>query len=53
MLVILDASPSMLQVLLPLPGYNITYPENVMKEWYSKLLEEDGLSFTALKHHVK
>ncbi|XP_063611845.1 pseudouridylate synthase 7 homolog, partial [Penaeus indicus] len=41
------------EVVLPLPGYNITYPENVMKEWYSKLLEEDGLSFTALKHHVK
>ncbi|XP_042866016.1 pseudouridylate synthase 7 homolog isoform X2 [Penaeus japonicus] len=41
------------EVLLPLPGYNIVYPENVMKEWYSALLEEDGLSFSALKHHVK
>ncbi|XP_037804889.1 pseudouridylate synthase 7 homolog [Penaeus monodon] len=47
------AETDITEVVLPLPGYNVTYPENVMKEWYSKLLEEDGLSFTELKHHVK
>ncbi|XP_071532610.1 uncharacterized protein [Panulirus ornatus] len=42
-----------LDVLLPLPGYNVEYPNNEIKEWYSELLDADGLSFTSLKHRVK
>ncbi|XP_071518346.1 pseudouridylate synthase 7 homolog [Panulirus ornatus] len=40
-------------VVLPLPGYNVEYPNNEIKEWYSELLEADGLTFSALKHDVK
>ncbi|XP_042208197.1 pseudouridylate synthase 7 homolog isoform X2 [Homarus americanus] len=42
-----------LDVLLPLPGYNVEYPDNEIKEWYKELLETDGLSFSSLKHRVK
>ncbi|XP_063881191.1 pseudouridylate synthase 7 homolog isoform X4 [Scylla paramamosain] len=41
------------EVLLPLPGYNVEYPKNEMKEWYEELLQADGLSFDSLKHRVK
>ncbi|XP_053639815.1 pseudouridylate synthase 7 homolog isoform X4 [Cherax quadricarinatus] len=40
-------------VLLPLPGYSVMYPESEIKDWYAELLEADGLSFEALKHRVK
>ncbi|XP_050691290.1 pseudouridylate synthase 7 homolog isoform X2 [Eriocheir sinensis] len=39
-------------VVLPLPGYNVEYPNNEIKEWYAELLEADGLSFNALKHEI-
>lgn len=41
------------QVVLPLPGYNVEYPNNEIKDWYAELLEADGLSFNALKHEIK
>ncbi|KAK8390600.1 hypothetical protein O3P69_010354 [Scylla paramamosain] len=40
-------------VVLPLPGYNVEYPNNEIKEWYAEMLEADGLSFNALKHEIK
>lgn len=43
----------MFQVVLPLPGYNVEYPNNEIKEWYAEMLEADGLSFNALKHEIK
>lgn len=40
-------------VVLPLPGYDITYPDNQMKQWYSELLAEYGLSLEMPKQKVK
>ena len=40
-------------VLLPLPGYGITYPANEVAGWYTELLEADGLGDKGLKHTVK
>nr|XP_053639830.1 pseudouridylate synthase 7 homolog [Cherax quadricarinatus] len=40
-------------VVLPLPGYNVEYPNNEIKDWYAEMLEADGLTFSALKHEIK
>jgi tRNA(Glu) U13 pseudouridine synthase TruD len=40
-------------IVLPLPGHNVVYPNNVIKEWYEELLAVDGLSFTAMKQNVR
>lgn len=40
-------------VVHPLPGYNVTYPNNIVKEWYEELLKEDDLTSEHLKQTVK
>lgn len=40
-------------VALPLPGYDITYPENDVKEWYRKMLKEYDLELEMPKQRVK
>jgi len=40
-------------VVLPMPGHNVMYPNNVIKQWYEELLAVDGLSFTAMKQNVR
>lgn len=40
-------------IVLPLPGHNVVYPNNAIKEWYEELLAVDGLSFSALKQNVR
>ncbi|KAK5644034.1 hypothetical protein RI129_007879 [Pyrocoelia pectoralis] len=40
-------------VVLPLPGYDITYPDNEVKNWYKEILEENGLTLEVSKQKVK
>ena len=45
---------SIYDVVLPLPGHDITYPANqVVTGWYTQLLEADGLSESSFKQNVK
>ncbi|KAG1670926.1 Pseudouridylate synthase 7 [Nymphon striatum] len=45
---------SIYDVVLPLPGYDVIYPENKMiKEFYKELLEKDGLDIDNMKVKVK
>ncbi len=40
-------------VLLPLPGFDVKWPENEAKEEMLKLLSEDGVTLELLQHRVK
>lgn len=40
-------------VVLPLPGYSIVYPENDVKAWYQELMKEDGLDVDNMRHRTK
>jgi len=40
-------------VVLPLPGCKIIYPENEVKTWYEKMLQEDGLDLNSLERRQK
>lgn len=44
---------SIYDLVLPLPGYDVTYPDNVVKEWYKDTLEEYGLTLEMQKQSVK
>jgi tRNA pseudouridine13 synthase len=39
---------SIYDVVLPLPGYDIMYPENSLKQRYEELLASDGIDFQSL-----
>ena len=40
-------------VLLPLPGFDVRWPETGAKEEMIRLLSEDGVSLDQLQHRVK
>lgn len=40
-------------VVYPLPGHDITYPNNVCGEWYKEMLSTYGIEEADLKHKVK
>ncbi|XP_071141227.1 pseudouridylate synthase 7 homolog [Mytilus edulis] len=44
---------SILDVVLPLPGHDVTYPPNEVRKWYESLLAEDGLTLDSFKHKIK
>ncbi|KAK4887582.1 hypothetical protein RN001_003853 [Aquatica leii] len=44
---------SIYDVVLPLPGYDIKYPENIVKTWYKDVLEEHDLSLELPKQKVR
>ncbi|XP_059473464.1 pseudouridylate synthase 7 homolog [Neocloeon triangulifer] len=40
-------------IVLPLPGFNVTYPENKTAEWFNEFFQEDGLTLDSLKQNVR
>lgn len=40
-------------VVLPLPGYDVEYPKNIVKDWYKEELEKVGLTLEMPKQRVK
>lgn len=40
-------------VVLPLPGYDVTYPNNEVADWYKDLLLADGLSEVDFERSAK
>ncbi|KAK3103872.1 hypothetical protein FSP39_022552 [Pinctada imbricata] len=37
-------------VVLPLPGFDVMYPQNEVESWYGEMMAEDGLQMENLKH---
>lgn len=40
-------------IVLPLPGYDVQYPENEVKDWYKEILEKHDLTIEMPKQKVK
>ncbi|ESO12071.1 hypothetical protein HELRODRAFT_63211, partial [Helobdella robusta] len=40
-------------VVLPLPGFDVKYPDNEIKIWYDELLSSDGLHVNSFNHKIR
>ena len=40
-------------IVLPLPGYDVGYPENDMKDHYKQIMADDGLDISNMRRKVK
>ena len=40
-------------VIMPLPGYDVTYSQHAARAWYEELLSHDGVDFNNMRHKVK
>ena len=40
-------------VIMPLPGYDVTYPQHAARAWYEELLSRDGIDINNMRHKVK
>ncbi|GIY26645.1 pseudouridylate synthase 7 homolog [Caerostris darwini] len=40
-------------VLLPLPGHSVVFPDNETKDWYDEFLKEDGMNWTNFDSKIK
>lgn len=40
-------------VVLPLPGFDVVYPENDMKDHYRQIMANDGLDISNMRRKVK
>jgi tRNA pseudouridine13 synthase len=40
-------------IVLPLPGFNVKYPENQCLEWFKEMFAKDGLTLESLKQSEK
>ncbi|KAL5964359.1 Multisubstrate pseudouridine synthase 7 [Taenia solium] len=45
--------PLIYQVVLPLPGYDVVFPDNESGKWYTEILHEDSLKIDDFNHKVK
>lgn len=41
------------QIVLPLPGYDVKYPQNDIHLWYRDLLNDDGINIDQMKCQIK
>ena len=40
-------------VVHPLPGFDVKYPANIVKQWYEDILKADGLNESSFKHKIR
>ncbi|KAL5111923.1 hypothetical protein TcWFU_004225 [Taenia crassiceps] len=45
--------PPIYQVVLPLPGYDVVFPDNNSGKWYTEILHEDSLKVDDFNHKIK
>lgn len=44
---------SIFDIVLPLPGFDVKYPDNQVKDWYIEILQESGLELEMPKQKVR
>jgi len=44
---------SVYDVVLPLPGYDVIYPDNKFKALYQQLMEKDDLNYEDMRRRQK